>query len=224
MNGPNPLPSPDASELTLADQAYAQIEERIATLSLRPGQIVSENGLSKLLGLGRTPVREALQQLSREGLVVIMPKLGIMVAEIDVRKQLRLLEVRREVERLLVGAAARNATAAQRAQFALMADVMQAAGKANDGTEFLAYDRQFNKLLLDSANNEYATSTMKLMQGLSRRFWYAHYQRFANLAETASLHAAIASAIAAGEADAARQGLDRLIDNVETFTRATLEA
>lgn len=224
MNGPNPLPSPDASELTLADQAYAQIEERIATLSLRPGQIVSENGLSKLLGLGRTPVREALQQLSREGLVVIMPKLGIMVAEIDVRKQLRLLEVRREVERLLVGAAARNATAAQRAQFALMADVMQAAGKANDGTEFLAYDRQFNKLLLDSANNEYATSTMKLMQGLSRRFWYAHYQRFANLAETASLHATIASAIAAGEADAARQGLDRLIDNVETFTRATLEA
>ncbi|CAG9250955.1 GntR family transcriptional regulator [Paraburkholderia unamae] len=225
MNGPNPLPSPDASaEQTLADQAYSQIEERIATLSLRPGQIVSENGLSKLLGLGRTPVREALQQLSREGLVVIMPKLGIMVSEIDVRKQLRLLEVRREVERLLVGAAAKNATPAQRTQFGLLADLMTTAGKANEGVEFLAYDRQFNKLLLDSANNEYGTSTMKLMYGLSRRFWYAHYQRFANLAQTASLHADIATAIAAGNVEAARDGLDNLIDNVEMFTRATLEA
>ncbi|MBB5409299.1 DNA-binding GntR family transcriptional regulator [Paraburkholderia sp. HC6.4b] len=225
MNGPNPLPSPDSlEEQSLADQAYAQIEERIATLALRPGQIVSENSLSKLLGLGRTPVREALQQLSREGLVVIMPKLGIMVSELDVRKQLRLLEVRREVERLLVGAAARNATPSQKARFALIADLMAAAGKSNNGTEFLSLDRQFNRMLLESGNNEYATSTMKLMQGLSRRFWYAHYERFANLGETARLHAVIASAISTGDIEASRAGLDQLIDNVEAFTRATLEA
>jgi DNA-binding GntR family transcriptional regulator len=169
-------------------------------------------------------VREALQQLSREGLVVVLPKLGIMVSEIDVRKQLRLLEVRREVERLLVGAAAKNADAEQRGQFALLADLMSAAGHNNDGNGFLALDRQFNRLLLDSARNEYAASAMKLMQGLSRRFWYAHAERFANLLETAQLHANIAAAIAAGNRDSAREGLDRLIDNVEAFTRATLES
>ena len=65
---------------------------------------------------------------------------------------------------------------------------------------------------------------MKLMQGLSRRFWYAHAERFANLLETAQLHANIAAAIAAGNRDSAREGLDRLIDNVEAFTRATLES
>jgi DNA-binding GntR family transcriptional regulator len=225
MNGPVPLPSPDDVDAqSLADQAYARIEEGIATLQLKPGQIVSENGLSKLLGLGRTPVREALQQLAREGLVVIMPKLGIMVSEIDVRKQLRLLEVRREVERLLVSAAAKNADAAQRAQFAVLAEHMAAAGRESNGDTFLSLDRTFNRLLLDSANNEYATSAMKLMQGLSRRFWYAHYEKFANLPEAARLHADIAAAIAAGDRDAARDGLDRLIDNVETFTRATLES
>jgi DNA-binding GntR family transcriptional regulator len=225
MNGPVPLPSAvDPDDQSLAEQAYAQIEERIATLELKPGQIVSENGLSKLLGLGRTPVREALQHLSREGLVVILPKLGIMVSQIDVRKQLRLLEVRREVERLLVGAAAKNADSAQRAQFAHLADLMPVAGHSNNGTEFLSLDRTFNRLLLDSAKNEYATSAMKLMQGLSRRFWYAHSERFANLRETAQLHADIASAIAAGNRDAARDALDRLMDNVETFTRATLES
>jgi DNA-binding GntR family transcriptional regulator len=192
-------------------------------MQLKPGQIVSENGLSKLLGLGRTPVREALQQLSREGLVVVLPKLGIMISEIDVRKQLRLLEVRREVERLLAGAAAKNADAEQRAQFAVLADLMSAAGHNNDANGFLALDRQFNRLLLDSARNEYAASAMKLMQGLSRRFWYAHAERFANLLQTAQLHANIAAAIAAGNRDSAREGLDRLIDNVEAFTRATLE-
>jgi DNA-binding GntR family transcriptional regulator len=186
MNGPVPLSVPDAADdQSLADQAYARIEEGIATLQLKPGQIVSENGLAKLLGLGRTPVREALQQLAREGLVVIMPKLGIMVAEIDVRKQLRLLEVRREVERLLVGAAAKNADAVQRAQFAALAEQMAEAGRESNGDRFLSLDRTFNRLLLDSANNEYATSAMKLMQGLSRRFWYAHYQKFANLPEAA---------------------------------------
>lgn len=178
MNGPVPLSSPDAADdQSLADQAYARIEEGIATLQLKPGQIVSENGLAKLLGLGRTPVREALQQLAREGLVIIMPKLGIMVSEIDVRKQLRLLEVRREVERLLVGAAAKNADAAQRAQFAVLAEHMATAGRKSNGDTFLSLDRTFNRLLLDSANNEYATSAMRLMQGLSRRFWYAHYEK-----------------------------------------------
>ncbi|WP_341318771.1 GntR family transcriptional regulator [Paraburkholderia sp. IMGN_8] len=225
MNGPVPLPSTvDSDDQSLAEQAYAQIEERIATMELKPGQIVSENGLSKLLGLGRTPVREALQQLSREGLVVILPKLGIVVSEIDVRKQLRLLEVRREVERLLVGAAAKNADSAQRAHFAHLADLMPVAGRSNNGNEFLSLDRTFNRLLVESAKNEYATSAMKLMQGLSRRFWYAHSERFANLQETAQLHADIASAIAAGNRDGARDALDRLIDNVEAFTRATLES
>ena len=225
MNGPALLPlTVDSDDQSLAGQAYAQIEERIATLELKPGQVVSENSLSKLLGLGRTPVREALQQLSREGLVVVMPKLGIMVSEIDVRKQLRLLEVRREVERLLVGAAAKNADAAQRALFAHLADLMPVAGRSNNGTEFLSLDRAFNRLLLDSANNEYAAAAMKLMQGLSRRFWYAHSERFANLRETAQLHAQIASAIANGKSQDARKALDRLIDNVEAFTRATLES
>ena len=223
MNGPVALPSVETDDQSLADQAYAQIEERIATMQLKPGQIVSENGLSKLLGLGRTPVREALQQLSREGLVVVLPKLGIVISEIDVRKQLRLLEVRREVERLLAGAAAKNADAEQRAQFALLADLMSAAGHDNDGNGFLGLDRQFNRLLLDSARNEYAASARKLMQGLSRRFWYAHAERFANLLQTAQLHANIAAAIAAGNRDSARAGLDRLLDNVEAFTRATLE-
>ena len=97
---------------TLTDLAYRKLEEEIVTLRIAPGTVVSEAILSRRLGVGRTPVREALQRLAREWLVVIMPRRGIVVSEIDPVRQLRLLEARREIERFLARSAARRATAA----------------------------------------------------------------------------------------------------------------
>src|SRR5271157_5359593 len=95
---------------TLTEKAYRALEEEIVTLRIPPGTVVSEAILSRRLGVGRTPVREALQRLAREWLVVILPRRGIVVSDIDPIRQLRLLEVRREIERLLVRSAARRAT------------------------------------------------------------------------------------------------------------------
>ena len=67
----------------------------IVTRQLRPGSMISENQLSEQLGCGRTPIREALQRLKFEGFVEIHARRGVLVAPIDVVKQLELLEVRR---------------------------------------------------------------------------------------------------------------------------------
>ena len=80
----------------------------IVTLRIAPGAAVSEQELAGNLGIGRTPIREALQRLAREGLVAILPRRGILVSGIDVKRQLRLLEVRRELERLIARSAARG--------------------------------------------------------------------------------------------------------------------
>src|SRR5579859_7946430 len=88
-------------DVTLTDKAYGQIEEMIVTLQLPPGTVLSELVLADRLGIGRTPIREALQRLSRDGIVNILPRRGVLVSEIDLRSQLRLLEVRRELERLM---------------------------------------------------------------------------------------------------------------------------
>src|SRR5579862_4670828 len=96
-------------ERSLTDRAYSILEEMIVTLRLPPGGAVSEASLSKALEIGRTPIREALQRLARERLVTILPRRGILVTEINVKSQLRLLEVRREVERLIARSAARRA-------------------------------------------------------------------------------------------------------------------
>src|SRR6185503_14441477 len=69
----------------LTDQAYRAIEEEIVTLRLRPGTILSEQLLAQRFKIGRTPVREALQRLANEGLVIILPRKGILVSDISPR-------------------------------------------------------------------------------------------------------------------------------------------
>ncbi len=208
---------PDTS---LTERAYRALEEAIVTLALPPGEAVSEAQLAARLGLGRTPVREALQRLARERLVRILPRRGIVVAAVDVQEQLRLLEVRREIERLIARHAADRADAAQRAEFRRIAAGMEAALRGNDETAFLRLDRALNLLVLEAARNEFAAAAMALMHGLSRRFWFIHWRRSADLAAAARVHAALALAIADGGPVQAAAASDALLDYIEGFTRA----
>src|SRR5262245_22019306 len=83
-SGKRPMPRFD----TLTEQAYRLIEEQIVTLRLRPGDVLSEQMLSATFKIGRTPIREALQRLAREGLITVLPRKGILVSDINPRSQL----------------------------------------------------------------------------------------------------------------------------------------
>lgn len=209
---------------TLTEQAYLRLEEMIVTLKLAPGAILSEQALSVELGIGRTPIREALQRLAREGLVLVLPRKAILVTETDPRKQLLVLEVRREIERLLARVSAERASVAERARFQAIADGMEAAAESNDDIAFLRLDRELNTLLVEAAHNEYAARIMRFLNGHSRRFWYLHYKQAADLPKMARLHADEARAIAKGMPDRAMAASDKLIDYVENFIRATVGA
>ncbi len=214
----------EAEDGTLTDRAYHELEEMIVTLQLAPGTVLSEQALSGRLKIGRTPIREALQRLARDGLVVIMPRRGIMVSEINLRLQLRLLEVRRELERLMASLAAERATTDERREFAEVAEAMLAAAAKADDIAFMRLDQRFNALIATSSRNEFARRSMGLMNALSRRFWYQHYQEVADLPLAAKLHAAVADAVAQKKIKAAAVASDRLIDYIENFARKTLDA
>jgi DNA-binding GntR family transcriptional regulator len=207
---------------TLTERAYRLIEEQIVTLQLKPGDILSEQMLSAVFKIGRTPIREALQQLAREGLITILPRKGILVSDINPRSQLLVLEVRREIERLLSRSGAERATKEQRKQLRDIAQGMDRAAKTNDDISFMRLDRELNRLMIDASHNVYAARSMKQLQGLSRRFWYMHYREAADLPLCARLHANQAHAIAQGNGEAAARASDKLMDYVENFTRATV--
>ena len=207
---------------TLTEKAYNRLEEMIVTLSLAPGAALSEQALSAMLGIGRTPIREALQRLGHEGLVRVLPRKAIIVTDTDPNRQLLVLEVRRELERLLARASAERATPAERQRFQVIAEGMEAAARTSDDIAFLRLDRELNALLAHAAHNEYASRSMRFLNGHSRRFWYLHYKQAADLPKCARLHADEARAIAKGNPARAMAASDKLIDYVEAFTRTTV--
>ena len=217
-----PEPAAAARSETLTEQAYNRLEEMIVTLRLAPGAVLSEQALAAELGIGRTPVREALQRLAHEGLVLVLPRKAIIVTDTDPRRQLLVLEVRRELERLLSRTSAERATGAERARFLAIAEGMGAAAASNDDIAFMRLDREMNALLIQAAHNEYASRSMRFLNGHSRRFWYLHYKEAADLPKCARLHADQARAIAKGNGARAMAVADKLLDYVESFTRATV--
>lgn len=206
---------------TIAERAYGRIEEMIVTLDLPPGALVTETVLMERTGLGRTPIREALLRLAEDGLIRILPRRGIVITDVDIRSQLLLLELRREVERLIARRAARRSDHAQRQRFREMSAAVRRALDAGDYRAFLRVDSAFNRFSAECCANPYAMKTIGSIHALSRRFWSLHAGP-EDLGETAPLHAAVMDAIAEGNEEAAAAASDRLMDYVEAFTRGTL--
>ena len=214
-------PAPDETQ---ANFAYRLIEEMIVTLKLPPGTRVSEKSLSTELGIGRTPVREALKRLAQERTITIQPRSGGVISAIDVDDHFKLIEVRRELERILVGRTARLANPGICKAFSELQLRFEKAAAESSEALFIAADREFNTLVANSADNVYAADAMGPLQAQTRRFWFLNFQQFGDLTKVCRLHAAIAKAIAANDERAARKALDRLIDYVEEYTYQTRRA
>jgi len=212
-----------ANELiSLSDQAYEQLEELIVTMKLAPGTPVSESQLSAMLGIGRTPIREAIQRLSHEHLVSIMPKRGIFISDLNPQKQLRVLETRRELERLICKKSAKRCSLEERKQFERMAKDFNKAGKDKNEKLFLKVDKEFNDLTILAAKNEFASKALSMLHGMSRRFWFGNFHRIGDITVAAKLHANIADAIFRGSEKEAGVAVDKLLDYIEEFTRETV--
>ena len=213
---------PGDSWLTLNEKAYRRLEELIVTLQRAPGSVVSEASLSTLIGIGTTPIREALQRLSREYLVQILPRRGVVVTQIDLRRQLLVLETRRELDRLISRLAARRATPAERQRMATIARQMARAVKAGAVRDFLQCDAELNAVAAHAARNEIAAQTVAALHAVSRRFWFFHQAVWPGTERTMQLHVNLAEALASGVEAAAVSASDALIDDLDSFARSTV--
>lgn len=208
---------------SLSDRAHRQIEEMIVRQELPPGSVVSKQKLSRQLGIGVMPIREALQMLERDGLVAIVPRRGVIVTELNPIKQMRLLEVRRDLERLVARLAAERATPDQRVRMLNVADEVQSAAAVGDDWWFIKTGWEYHHIPVEAAQNEYVEKTLQSLHGLSRRYWHAYHRNYASLTEAAKMHAERLRAIAGGDPADAVAATDRLMDFLEAFVRATLE-
>ena len=207
------------SPRSFAEQAYDTLEEMIVTLVLPPGTTLTESVLIEETGLGRTPMREALQRLSDVGLIDIIPRQGTRVTDINVGDQLLLLEVRRELERLIATSAARRRTPEQASLLSEMALQMRRAAATDDYLLFLRVDRAFNQCIAESSANRHLVKAITPIHALARRFWYKYYRPY-DLPIAAIGHAEIMESVVAADPAAAGSASDRLLDYVVSFTRS----
>ena len=204
-----------------AGQAYREIERLIVFQEVAPGSLVSEAVLMEKTGLGRTPVREALQQLARNRMVEIHPNKGVLIPPTSVEAQLRMLELRRVLEALAVQLACHRADERDRADMRDVAEFLARGGF--DMQEYAATVKDTHELIVAGAHNEYLAEAIAPLQGLSRRFWFTHVaNEAAEIKAGSQLHAAILRAILNRAPEAAEQASHELNDYLVDFTYATL--
>jgi DNA-binding GntR family transcriptional regulator len=205
------LKTPSDNE-SLADQAYRLLEEQLVTLRLMPGELIAEKNLMDKAGIGRTPVREAIQRLSAEGLLQVLPRKGLMVTPLRRSDLSQIVEARRVLERLLVVKAAERATSDQRQALAVLAADIEAA--ADDLEGFFRLDQHLNNLLDEACNNRFLVKALTAMHSQCRRLWYLHRRRL-DLPRSAQLHGGLARAVAQGNGAGAIRALDEIIAILE---------
>jgi DNA-binding GntR family transcriptional regulator len=230
------LPSPWLPELTpptmargskarpdrLADIAHSKLEELVVTLELAPGSLWSEAMLSDRIGIGRTPVREAVQRLAWERLVTIIRRHGIRISDIDPHEQMLVLELRREFEPLVAARAARRATVDERRYLSKTADSFMEAGATVDVMKFLRVHFESKRFIIACARNPFIANAFAPINALTRRFYFVYQREAKDVAKAASLHAAMLKAIASGDEVSAADAAIAMVDYAEYYTRSVI--
>jgi DNA-binding GntR family transcriptional regulator len=206
-----------APRKTLRTQAYELLEDMIVTQALKPGATVTEEDLATRTGIGRTPIREALQRLAREGLVSIRPRSAIVIREMTHARQLQLLETRAALQELTVRLAARRADVDERARMLQLAQAVEDAAAIGDGELYLRIARDIHHALYEAARNEFLMGFMSSLYTLSRQFSFTHL-REVDIPHAAAMHAAILRAVAARSEHAAAAASQAMMAFLQAFT------
>jgi DNA-binding GntR family transcriptional regulator len=208
-----------AAARSLASTAHEILEDFVVTLQLPPGSLWSEEALSERIGIGRTPVREAVKRLEADYLIRILPRHGIMVAEIDHHEQLLSVDLRRELELFISSRAARRAMREERERLVAIAALIERCTAAGDVLAYLRNVLEANRCLAAAARNPFATRSIASLHALSRRFYYRYHAELNNLPEVGRLHSVRARAVASGDEEESRRRTMDLVDCVEDYTR-----
>ncbi len=201
--------------LTDADKAYLQIKEKIITVEMPPGSVIQEVRLMEELGLGRTPIREALKQLQSENLVVVAPRRGMFVADVAITDLQQVYEIRVELESLCARLAAERINSEQLAEFKhLVAEYKRAASDKCDTRLFLSLDRRFHRLVAEAAGNKFLRNEVEKFYNLSLRIWYLALNRIQSADIDVTAHIEILDAIKAKDLE--RSDL-RMRDHIRHF-------
>lgn len=201
---------------SLADRAYLSIRELIVSLELAPGALIDERQLVETLGIGRTPVREALRRLAQEQLVEVFPRRGMFVTGVDVRDLARISEVRAALEPEAARLAAERATDEERDELASLSDQIKR------GADLMGLDERIHRAVYAAAHNHLLEKTLGEYYVLALRIWMIALDRAQDLADAVEAHRDLVHEIVVGNSDGAAKVMRAHVENFEQAMRKAL--
>ena len=201
----------------LREMVYEELKIQILTGAIVPGTRMMEVELAETMGVSRTPIREAIRKLEKEGLVTIRPRRGAYASSISTQDMLEILEVRQNMEGLAAYFAASRMTPDQLDTLKQLSSKYNEAVKAGNTEDMIEYDTKFHRCIVDSCNNKVLVQMIEQLQEMVLRFRYIYYDTFRRAENMPEEHQAIYDAIACGDEDAARAAADVHIDRLKTL-------
>jgi DNA-binding GntR family transcriptional regulator len=201
---------------SLADQAYLAIRDLIVTLKLAPGVLIDERRLIGSLGIGRTPIREALRRLAQEQLVEVFPRRGMFVTGVDVRDLARISEVREALEPEAARLAAERATDDEREELrTLLAEI-------GGGSDLMKLDERVHRAVYGAAHNEFMEATLGRYYVLALRIWMLALDRAHELEAAVEAHRDLLRAVVDGDGERAAAAMRAHVQDFEQAMRRVL--
>jgi DNA-binding GntR family transcriptional regulator len=194
-----------------SDEAYGELRSRIMMAVLPPNAVLDERRLTEDLGLGRTPLREAVLRLEQEGLVTSMGRRGYVVASATPADMIRAYELRRELECFTAGLAAERRNAGDLAKFdAFLARIAAEMDAHVDDLHWqLAADEEFHRIVAEASDNRFAQQYLAFLFGLSVRSLYVARIPITLVQEEIDNYRSVLTAIRMRDAGAARAAMAR---------------
>ena len=215
---PPALPSPPAGDAdSKTAEAYRALKDLIVSLELPPAALIDERRLAERLGVGLTPVRQALRRLEWESLVVILPRRGTLVADLSDSDLGRIFELRSVLEPQAASLAAERGLDEQRGALAAVIGKLRTelVRPTPDRRLLIALDRDLHRLIWAMAGNQMLEQTLEWLFSHVLRRWNVSIDRAESLGTAMELHEAIAAAIIAGHAAQANAAMARHVEGFQ---------
>ncbi|GLZ35302.1 GntR family transcriptional regulator [Lentzea sp. NBRC 105346] len=213
--------TPVNDAVSLTEQAYAALRDRLVMLEIKPGEPINEERLRTELGVGRTPIREALKRLEQERLVVAFPRRGTFATDVNISDLSHISEVRRTLEPLAAAAAAERATADDRAALTELRSQLDTA-PSGDNTELLRADVGVHRAIYRCVHNPFLENTLISYDNLATRIWCVFLPRLSGMAGHVGEHVPLLTAIVEGDGKKASELAAKHVIGFERAIRALI--
>lgn len=209
--------------LSLADQAFLQLQDRLIFLDIPPGAPLNEGRLSQELNLGRTPLREALKRLESEHLVVTYSRRGTFASTVDITALSEISQVREVLEPLAARLAAERRGGDARPQLEELRDRLADPGNEQlNRDEALRWDVRIHRAVYAAAGNSHLQATLERYSNLATRIWCVVADRIPGLQEHITVHSALLTSVLEGDAEAAGTIMLHHVQDFEAQIRQVL--